>query len=456
MEVRHAILQDSGTATRLVYALMGSDGLRRPTAVYFHNVFTHAADLWHACQLHGITHVWCLSGTSPDILGYNFFTPRKNYNIFVPQMQKPEKDRPKRPRGGRIWQEGGKGWQVYVGFPQREPFSWAVVNEVEALATVEYLEQVLDVPVQWSAQSIGIAKLQKHYAATIRLQSYLKPPTVDLREMPFKQADQDVLFTGSLEKLEGLVLHVYDKEAAHPSAASHMVTGVGNPHHITGHADPDKPGIYHITWRSNGSKFDGARLPRLFDRQDTWTTQPMLRLALQKNYEVHVQEAWVFEEGHKLFAKWASELWEARLQLRVSARFRCEPARYVAEGFIKQIMNSTLSAARLNWWADMVGHARAAMLLNLDKYSSLGFYPVLVYHDAIVFATAEPDPNIAVPGMTSRQGHLGGYKHKYSVYATEELVDEMKTARMNADSVMKVLNKHSRDFALARQGVTVL
>jgi hypothetical protein len=321
---------------------------------------------------------------------------------------------------------------------------------VETLATVTYLEDVLDVPVQWSSQSIGIAKLQKQYASTNRLRGYLEPSSRDLRELPFRQADHDLLYVGNLNGIEGTIIHMFDKEAAHPSAASHMTTGVGTPEHIEGHADPKQPGIYHITWRSNGSKFDGATLPPLFDRPEQWTTQPMLKFALLKGYEVKVHEAWVFQQNHKLFDKWVAELWEARLRLRVAAHYQCEPARYTAEMFVKQIMNSTISAARPNWWADMVGVARLAMLLNIEKYAGLGFYPALIYHDAVAYVSSIADHSVAIPRFTERQGHLGGYKHKFSLFITPALAEELRAARASADGVMKILN---REAARAREVV---
>lgn len=411
---KHAVVTDD----KLVFI---HPDARKLSAVKLDKPITHISELWEQGQATGITHFWIMPGTQFDTAGYDSLTNRDGYSIFVPLMGTPRQE--EKPRSARCWKDASGTHKVIIGYAGRYPFEWTVERPLDVLATVDYLEQVLDMPVQWSPQSIGEAYLRKLYGATERLKSYLRPMTIDAGKLPFRKAGQDVRWKRQIVPSDGWIV-MYDKNSAHPSAASSMTTGAGDPVHIQGEPATIKPGVYRVSYDKQNSPFDGTRLPVIIEGE--WITADVLKFARKQGYTVQIHECWQFEESHKLFTEWASDLRAMRTLLTDKESFCYEPGRVNAYWTIKDIMNRTISSLRANWWADMVGAARVAILANLDKMATEhGVYPFLVYHDDVAFICSTPDPERAIPGMLARADKMGGYKHKASIRLTPELAKQL-------------------------------
>ena len=94
----------------------------------------------------------------------------------------------------------------------------------------------------------------------------------------------------------------------------------------------------------------------------------------------------------------------------------------------------------------MVGMARTAILANIAKFSNEGCYPVLVYHDDIAFFSRESDPQLAVPGILDRQRELGGFKHRYSLPVTTDLIATCDKAKPT--TILTTMNSIAREKGL--------
>lgn len=429
---KHAVLTDD----KLVFI---HPEVRKLQAIKLAAPITHTGELWEQGQATGITHFWVMPGTQFDNAGYNALAGRDGYSVFVPLMGTPRQE--EKPRSARCWkdQTGGGTHQVIVGYAGRYPFEWTVEKPLDVLACIDYLEQVLSIDVQWSPQSMGETYLKGLYSKTQKLQSYLRPMTVDTHSIPFRKAGQDVRWKRQIKPLEhmgGEWIVMLDKNSAHPSAASSMITGCGDPIHLDNEPPVLKPGVYRVSFDKGQSLFNGVSLPLVIEGE--WITADVLRFARKQGYTVQVHECWLFEESHKLFSEWASDLWCARQLLKDKDAFCYEPGRINAYWTLKDIMNRTISSLHPNWWADMVGCARTALLANLQKFAAeYDNFPFLAYHDDIAFICEGPDPNEEMPGMLARSDKMGGWKHKASIRLTAELV-----AGLNAipdDNVAKAI-----------------
>lgn len=409
---------------------------------------THIADLWQQGQSTGITHFWIMPGTQFDSAGYSAVAKRDGYSIFIP-LRDTEREEEK-PRSARCWKDhtGGGTHQVIIGYAGRYPFEWTVEKPLDVLACIDYLEQALNIPVQWSPQSMGEAYLRGLYSKTERLKSYLRPMTVDAHDIPFGVAGQDVRWKRQIQPLEhmgGEWIVRFDKNSAHPSAASSMTTGSGDPVYVQGEPSVIRPGIYHVSFEIGQSLFNDASLPVIIERE--WITADVLKFARKQGYTVQVHECYIFEESHKLFTEWASDLWCARQLLKDKDAFCYEPGRVNAYETMKPIMNRTISSQKQNknWYVDMVGCARVAILANLQKIrAEHDLLPFLVWHDDIGFVCKGPDPEKEMPGMLARADKLGGYKFKGAVPLTPELVKELNALpddRRGAVNAVSLLNK---------------
>ncbi len=74
----------------------------------------------------------------------------------------------------------------------------------------------------------------------------------------------------------------------------------------------------------------------------------------------------------------------------------------------------------------MVGQSRAAKLANMAKWAEQGYTPQLVYSDDIGFLSDDSNPVTAIPGMMDRQDKMGGYKHKFSIQLTADVIADLQ------------------------------
>jgi hypothetical protein len=420
---KHAVLTDD----KLVFI---HPSVRKLQSIKLDAPITHIAELWSQGQTTGITHFWIMPGTQFDTAGYDALATREGYSIFVPLMGTERQE--DRPRSARCWkdQTGGGTHQVIVGYAGRYPFELATIERpLDMLACIDYLEQVLQIPVQWSPMVMGETYLRGLYSKTERLKSYLRPMTVDVSELPFMRASQDVRWKRQIKPLEhmgGEWIVMLDKNSAHPSAASSMTTGSGDPIHLDSEPEVLRPGAYRVSFDKGTSIFNGVSLPLVIEGE--WITADVLKFARKQGYTVQVHECYIFEESHKLFTEWASDLWCARQLLKDRDAFCYEPGRLNAYHIMKDIMNRTISNQRKNpnWYADMVGCARTALLANFQKFTKeYDTFPFMAHHDDIAFICKGPEPEKELPGILARSDKMGGYKHKRSVKLNTELVNAL-------------------------------
>lgn len=433
MQHKHAVVTDN-----FIYCL-NDNRLQKASIIPLH----HVAELWRIGQQIDITHFWIMSKTIRD-LAYDFYTAMPAYDIFVPLMDRPA-ERPAMPRSARCWKnQASNTHQIIIGYPCDDPWNWDGQKPSDILYTIDYVESALQdhkAILQWSPQHVGEQLLSNYYQATARLKSYLLNSR-QLADLPFKSADRDIIWKSSTAKLQpGNYLHIYDKNSAHPSAAASMRTGIGEPVHIQGHIEqPTAAGIYRVSFTSGRSIFDHSHLPPVLDRE--WCTLATLQLALKYGYQVKIHEAYVFAKTYNIFGEWSRDLWKSRLHIRSNTAASNTIARDNAEDTIKMIMNRTISNLRLNWYADMVGQARAAQLANLAKWAADGIFPAFIYFDAMAFESADPNAATAVPNILTRSGQLGGYKHVVSVQITPELTTGL-TVAARAGNCLALVKKAS-------------
>jgi hypothetical protein len=221
------------------------------------------------------------------------------------------------------------------------------------------------------------------------------------------------------------------------SACQGVSVGTGECFHIQGEGNGKQPGIFHIkSCAYDGDMFDGITLPYLF--LGDWITLDMLKLARQQNYQITIDESYIFEEGHVMLKKWAADLWASRQALKEEDfKYPHPVARQNAYGTIKEIAligvgklaHKEQSFYHPNWWADTVGKSVVTLVFNLLAYAKNGYYPFLIYSDGLYFPSEEKNIMKALPGILDRKDDLGGYKHVSSVRITAEIVEASQTLK---------------------------
>ncbi len=396
----------------------------------------HISDLWQLGKDRGITHFWIMPDTQIASLEWAFVKNLDGWKIFIPG-EKIEDDPPHTAACKKGYVKGT--FEICVNYPASGyGFAWLANCPLDVLATIDYLAQVLGTQdIKYSAKHLGKQYLKTLYSATKRLASYIAKPETDLKKLPFNLAGPEIFYGNLLtQEMIGMWFHHIDKNSAHPSAASSMMTGTGEPLHLTTQPiEVKRPGVYRVSFTVGASPFNGVTLPLIIESE--WVTLDVLKYAIQQGYAVQVQEAWIFEHAYRVFDEWARDLFKARQSLKDAQRFIYEPARENAYRTMKNVLNTSISAMKdnVNWWADMVGMARVARLANLKKWADeSGVYPLYVFCDDMGFVSPAPTPEEAIPGIFERRlktgevidnrQELGGYKLKYSMQITQEMVNE--------------------------------
>jgi hypothetical protein len=400
------------------------------------------AHIGELCELAGanrLSQIWIMPGIEcshepPAFPGYETFIKWSSY----------EDDRPApgaRPTFARVGRDASLGQPkgtTFIGFPPYEDeWGWTIDRPETLLGTLYYLQQALaGAPIMWGPGYIA-AKLTTSCNAGKR-KDWLGSPDIALDEhMPFKRAARDLIWKSpELPSGKHLWLHYYDKNSAYLAACTGVYLGTGNP--VYKGPDPmdldwSLPGIYRVTWKYGDSRFDGKQLPPCINTD--WITTDVLQIATALGYQIHVHEAWQWPEKHRILGTWGAALWNARALLHPeygdAIRYPNKDCRANAYATIKRIALIGVGRfaspkashfLRPDWWALIVGRARATLLRKIDHiYRVHGLSPVLIYNDGIFYCTGDPDPETAIPGLTERWDKLGGYKHEYTLPVTPEM-----------------------------------
>jgi hypothetical protein len=407
-------------------------------------------DLGDICMLgnqYDVSHVWVLPGTwlsgSMDLA----FVERTDAGVWDYFASKD--DTSGRPMYARLWLRGARGREgrtVWIGFAEYCRFGWEDIRDPQVLLdAVSCLEKTLGVPVRWSPGHIAIELIKKLNEG--KRESWVRESTMDLKSLPFNRAARDLIWkTSDLGAMrEGLYLHQYDKNSAYLAAATGVQVGAGDPIHVEGDVDATLPGIYNVRFDVGESPYRaGGLLPPVINTD--WVTPDIIAMARTLGYQVDVVEGWQFTEKHRTLESWAKTLWDARALLRGQSG----EAAALAYRVVKQIAligvgrlasKKSSQFLRPDWWACIVGRARATMFRKIEQLRLMGHMPVLIYNDSVYYLSPDPDPVTAVPGLLEKAGNLGGYKHEWTFHMDERMIALFRS--LSPGQLVEALNERA-------------
>ena len=428
----HAVLADS--------ALIISRNRKVETVSYHQTPIMTYADMFTLAIEHDITHVWIMPGVQYMVTDTNEQWDVFSSNAGYARIQ-------------RKLPDGKMSRQVKIGDPERGRWLWQIDSPMDILAAVYYLEQVLDVPCEWSPghMATDVVRQLNHSA---RRASWVKEATANLFELPFNDAAQDIIWKSALLESDlGLYLHQFDKRSSYLSACGDLYVGEGDPVHLTPGSnvppiDTSLPGIYRVFVDGNRGVFDNAALPAI--ATTGWITADLLAFAKRQGYTVNVSEAWQWTEKHKTLATYADTIWNGRKAFKDEKRFPHTTGRENAEATMKEValigtgkFASEKSGAfrQPYWWAAVVSKARIIMLANMHKAYAAGHTPVLAYSDSVYYLSTDPNPESAVPEIYtcgSAKTGLGQFRCEGTWEVDQALVDVFKK---NESAIVGYLNR---------------
>jgi hypothetical protein len=418
---RHAVITEQGISAISLTA-------RKVEKYTLPCPITNIMDAWKVGKDTGITHFWVMPGTELDNSSA-MFANSEDYKVFATY----DDEQQEFPRFARCKKDG---YEVYMGRVQQ--FGWEVQTPLDILSTVDYLTRLLGTDIVWSPSYVGKAVFKKGYSTTDVLRNRVRESTVDLRQLPFTEAAGAVYWKrGGLETLQpGHYLHHVDRNSSYLATCKSVYTGVGDPVHLVAGDSPilgTCAGIYRVTWNVGESPFNGRDLPVIIRDSQEWVTQDLLQLAIKQGYDLDIKEAWIFEQSHQLFRKWADKICDVREALKTDVvSYPYERGRINAYNTDKAIAVATIGSfankevkqfIRPNWNADIVGKARVTILNTLNKFQK--YHPVLACADDIWFLSPHGDIQTAVSDVLVRSESVGGYKPKHTVKVIPQIVEKL-------------------------------
>lgn len=404
----------------------------------------HISELELLGKRTGITHFWVLPDTHVTSLGHEFVAGRDGFNIF--QTTDSDGHQFKSPIAARCRKLQG-GHEIFCNWPDKA-FWWDVKDETDILCTIDYLQDVLGITVQWSPGHMGHVLLRK----SISNEKWLEESTIPLHTIPFNDSAKDLHFFKPLTAdLTGLWWHEYDGNSKYLASCQSVYVGTGTPAHLTedelyrgGYIkDSIEAGLYRV--KVLGAPCWPGSLPPIINSE--WVTADILEYAMKQGCEVAVQEGWVFPDSHQMLRRWADTLWKARCTLNPNVTqdgpvpFPHRQGWVNAYHTIKDIATMSVGAfginhanhklARNNWRADIVGRSRITTLYHLKKFLDKGYPPHFVNVDAVGYFSPVASPVAAVPGIMDRATKLGGFKHENSLFVTEEIMQQAMAIQKN-------------------------
>lgn len=351
---------------------------------------------------------------------------------------------------------------VYIAIPEHDARwaedgvdAWALADCEDPrvlLGALCYLQE-LGITVEFSPGFTAIElmkQMSKLHAQWTRLS--------DISIIPW-YSESDILWYRPLTADEQHMryLHFYDRNSMYLAACTGSELGEGEPAEVPGaRFDKKLCGI----WELNITKYPSGEFcpPAITGKM---AVSPIVELLPGLGYEFEIKRGWIWEnEGklikhHRTLNSWGKHLWDARQALKLDPqnRFPNDESRDVAYRMIKIISTnglgwldiakergkkSTNPWHRPDWRNQIIGLARARMLLKiLAIYEQHRVWPVAVKTDAIAYASNEPNPMLAFPGLTHRKNangelrenanELGGFKHIRTVPIGDELISLLRS-----------------------------
>ncbi|HEY1348941.1 MAG TPA: hypothetical protein VGF67_04875 [Ktedonobacteraceae bacterium] len=308
-------------------------------------------------------------------------------------------------------------------FPQHAGWKWKLSDPRSLLASVTYLEQVLARPLTDAPDLLAQ-----------QLLSELLPHNPSSPSFPASQGpahtwsgNEQVLSWArplTLAELRQRYLHKYTHLSWYLQGCLTLRLGMGNAEYSSnGRAyDALRPGLWRIQVDRAGSVFDNKRLPAC--PQSAWVSTPQVKCCQDAGYRVEVSEGYCWPQAQELLKPWADMLWQAAERLclhprsyqHTQGRANC----YQALADLVQRGLATIARdrehtgwERPDWWAAVVGRARAVLFAHLAGMARKGAMPVLLHQNALWVVADDPNPFTAVPGLLSLQkwrGYIPGYR----------------------------------------------
>lgn len=342
---------------------------------------------------------------------------------------------------------------------------WNLPNADTLNATIDYIENELDIPYLWTNGNVGEQYLRKcHEDIKTHIQPLPKGQIEPFQEVLHGAMDRSVW--GKLAKhpgdiwLPGLtygdIAHEFivgfDKNGQYVGASNSAFLGNGG---FTFAHEFMKNHVgfwYYKILDVSDTPFNGYDLPCPLDVNRQWASTALINAALDVGVKLAIDHGIAWNEEGRYLQKWASNLWQARVKLRDSTKYPNAIARDNAERTMKAIPNSMVGRFmneyskeyfHPDWQLGIVHQAIVSQVYTLrGLLNNHGIKPVLVNKDAFYILTDDPQH---LPEIDKYSQELRGFK-KIGVAPLNDTIIEAFSEEKSTNKLESLIKKEMKEY----------
>lgn len=314
--------------------------------------------------------------------------------------------------------------RIQIGFSEYAPWPWDGCESPKTLlATLAYLEEALQLPLEWTPAHMAIDVIRQQNAERW---SWLAPMTMDLEKAPgfrYGLACKEITNWRGIEQVGKYRLTI-DGNSDYGAAMTGLNVGEGNPvwiksSEVAQSYDGKRPGFWNVESEPGASLFDGTQLPSFEDYP--WLTTDLVEQLRREGYQITIKKGWCWRSYHQTLRstisnKAKSGLWDLRLAWRiVSKKSAAHENVYESISSILHTVHGKLGDDDLtqkrffrpDMYAMVVAKAVGRRVYHIMKIHRLfGVLPVRIHIDGLEYVV--DDPHIFDSMLDKNK--LGGFK----------------------------------------------
>lgn len=362
-------------------------------------------------------------------------------------------------RWTRIWKGEMRGvFIVLLSMIQHDPATWPTLADDPAPAVfarrMQKLADAMQFPFKVSAQTTGL-DLATTCRVRDRKEAFAPSDPCPPAEIPNIEADHNWVRMPSTEESRMRYVHAYDRGGSYAGAVAGLEMGIGEPELIEGEVQFDKklPGY----WLIDRETWEDWRVPHPLNlRADAndgqvWVTTPTMEIATEMGLTPTVNQAWVWRKHARVLDGWYNRIRDARTLLDtddLDDQAARDQLKTVYTRLIGNFGSETLWRGRKGYAPErrhlIVAKARANLTRRFMQIGrDSGVWPLAVTADTLLYASDEPDPVKAWPGLEKSYGRgLGQFRWEASGLMSEHLpyldpdFDEMRNGRWQGKGML--------------------
>jgi len=355
-------------------------------------------------------------------------------------------------RWTRIWRGEQRGVLiVLMSLIQPDPVSWPTLTDDPAPAVfarrMQMLADAMQFPFKISAQTTGL-DLASTCRVRDRKEAFAPSNPCPPAEIPNLESDHNWVRKPTADEARKRYVHAFDRGGSYAGAVAGLSMGIGDPEHFDGPVAFDKklPGY----WLIDRETWEDWRVPHPLNMRadandgQVWVTTPTMEIATELGLTPTVHQAWVWKRHARVLDGWYERVRDARTILDTEdpdAQAARDQLKTVYTRLIGSFGSETLWRGRKGYAPErrhlIVAKARANLTRRFMQIGrDAGVWPLAVTADTLLYASDEPDPVKAWPGLDKSYGRgFGQFRWEASGLMEEHLpyldpdFDEMRSGR---------------------------